>query len=314
MEIFLDLLVKTTPLYALVVFGFIAGRRLGVGSEPIGALLIYMISPLVVINGVADAPIGWTLLYLPLFFLAVSCAVALGFFWIGRRVSSPGEEGLLASAAGAGNTGYFGLPVILSVLGEGYLPYAVLAVFGSVLFGNTLGYYLIARRSFSSREALAKMMRLPALYAFLFGLALTFSGIGVPAFAEPFFANVRGAYSVLGMMMVGIGLAAVSRSEVDRSLVVWSSIAKFAVWPLVSAVACLADARIFHLLPAEAYPVIMILSIVPLASNTVAFAANLGVAPGKAAFAVLATTVIAAIYIPVFMATLYPAFVAMLAA
>lgn len=314
MEIFLDLLVKTTPLYALVVFGFIAGRRLGVTGESIGALLIYLISPLVVINGVAGAPIGWTLFYLPMIFLALSSAIALAFFWIGRRVVPSGEEGLLASAAGAGNTGYFGLPVILSVLGERYLPYAVLAVFGTVLFGNTLGYYLIARRSFSGREAARKMLRLPAIYAFGVGLVLALTGIGVPAFSEPFFANIRGAYSVLGMMLVGVGLAAVSRSEIDRPLIAWSAVSKFVVWPIAAALTCLADARIFHLLPADAYPVMMILSIVPLASNTVAFASNLGVAPGKAALAVLATTVMAAAYIPVFMATLYPAFVAMLGA
>jgi predicted permease len=308
-EIFLDLLAKTAPLYALVAFGFVAGRRLGVTRESVSALLIYLISPLVVVNGLASATVGWTLFFLPALFLSVSATVALGFFWLGRRLAASGEEGLLAFAAGAGNTGYFGLPVILSVLGERYLSYAVLAVFGIVLFENTLGYYLIARGSFSSREAFAKMVRLPAIYAFCLGLALALSGVGVPSVAAPFFANIRGAYSVLGMMLVGIGLAGVSRDQVDRPLILWSAIAKFAVWPAASFLVCLADARLFHFLPADAYPVVMILSIVPLASNTVAFASHLGVAPGKAALAVLATTVSAAAYIPVFMATIYPALI-----
>jgi predicted permease len=46
--------------------------------------------------------------------------------------------------------------------------------------------------------------------------------------------------------------------------------------------------------------VLLVLSIVPIASNTVAFATKLRAHPEKAAFTVMLSTLVALVYIPVF--------------
>jgi predicted permease len=50
----------------------------------------------------------------------------------------------------------------------------------------------------------------------------------------------------------------------------------------------------------------LLMSIVPLASNTVAFATKLGVHPEKSAITVLASTLFVLFYIPLFVTFIFP--------
>jgi len=306
MEIFLGLIFKIAPLYFVVFLGYLAGKYLDVKKESVAALLIYFIAPLVIFNGVVTASFDYSVILLPLLFFTVATVFSLVFYNIGKLFWQGAEKNVLAFTAGSGNTGYFGLPLVLALFGDQYLSIAVLTTLGLVLYENSVGYYFIARGNFSPKDAAMKVLKLPTLYAFVVGvvfLALHFSFNDTIA---SLFSNFRGAYSVLGMMLVGLGLAGITRASVDSTFLSAAFSAKFIVWPVAVMGLIYLDSTHFHLLSAFMYPVMLLLSIVPLASNTVAFATQLKAIPEKAAFTVLASTLFALLYIPLFVAFVFP--------
>lgn len=306
MEVFLDLVSKIISLYFIIFLGYLAGKRFKVNKESIASLLIYFIAPLVVFNGVVTAPFNAEIILLPFFFFSLATIISGIFYFIGQFFWQGSERNVLAFTAGVGNVGYFGLPVVIALFGEHYLPVAVLSILGFILYENSVGYYFAARGHFNPKDAFMKVLRLPTVYAFMLGVLFLTLHISMPESISALFVNFRGAYSILGMMLVGLGLVGVARDSVDMKFLSAAFIAKFLVWPAAVSLFILLDTRVFHIFASSVYPIMLILSIVPLASNTVAFAAELNVVPGKAAIAVLASTIFALLYIPLFVTLVSP--------
>ena len=306
MELFAGLIIKILPLYILVLLGYLAGTYFSVSKETVANLLIFFIAPFVVLSGVWMSPLNGSLIFLPLLFFALATVTSVAFYALGSAFWKGPEKNVLAFAAGSGNTGYFGLPLVVALFGEQYLSIAVLSTLGLIVYENTIGYYLIARGSFDSKQALMKLIALPAIYAFLLGVILLVQSVPIGESVTTLFANFRGAYSIFGLMLVGIGLSGVTRSNIDTPFVSLAFAAKFLMWPAVSSAAILLDMHTFHLLDPSAYPIVLALSIVPVASNTVAYATSLKAVPEKAAIAVVLSTVAALIYIPLFVAFVFP--------
>ena len=306
MAIFLALLAKIAPLYLIVFLGYLAGSKLNVRKESVATLLIYFIAPFVIFYGVVSATFDVSLILLPLFFFIVATTLSIVFYWIGRHFWKGAERNLLAFTAGSGNTGYFGLPVILALFGDQYLSVAVLSTLGLILFENSVGYYFVARGEAAPRDVFLKMAKLPTIYAFAAGVAFLLMHVPIGSGFVGMLGNFKGAYSILGMMMVGLGLAGVTRAAIDAKLLTAAFTAKFLLWPSIIVGSILLDMHVFHLLSPLAYPAMLILSVVPLASNTVAFATQLNAAPEKAAVTVLASTLFALAYIPLFMTFISP--------
>ena len=300
MSLFINLFVRIVPLYAVILLGFVATRALKVSRESIAKLLIYVIAPIIVFTGALNAEIAPATMSLPFLFYLAGCVLSLALYSLGRFVFHDNTRNILAFAAGTGNTGYFGLPVILAVFGDKALSPAVLATLGLILFENTLGFYLTSRGKHGPRESLLKIARLPAIYAFAAGLALNLAGfnLGDLALAESFLNNFKGAYTILGMMMIGMGLATVRFRHIDLAFISLSFIAKFALWPALMLLVILVDANALGLYAQDIRGILFTLSLVPLAANTVTFAAELDVHPDKAAAAVFLSTLFALFYIP----------------
>lgn len=299
MNEFSDLFVKIFPLYVIVLMGYIAGKRLKVDKESIASLLIYFVAPIVVFNGVVSAPTQAEYLTLPILTFVVACLLSITFFTLSRRYFSGAEGNLIGFMSGTGNTGYFGLPVILALFGTEYQNIAILATLGFVLFENTLGYYYIARHNLTAKEAVAKVFRLPAVYAYIAGLLMNGIGYKPTGVIADNITYFRGAYVILGMIIIGVGLAAVTRASLDRKLVGISFAAKFLAFPAAILLLRSVNSN-YGFYDDKVIDVLLVLSVTPIASNTVAFAAKLKAHPEKAALTVLLSTLFALVYIPVF--------------
>ena len=297
---------KILPLYFLVLLGYISGRYFNVSKETVANLLIFFIVPFVVLSGVWSSSFDGSLIYLPLLFFTLATVIGGIFFIVSGTLWKGSEKNVVAFAAASGNTGYFGLPLVLALFGPEYLSIAVLSTLGLILYENTIGYYMVARGSFDTKQAVMKLIALPAVYAFLLGVILLALTIPIGEGMATLFANFRGAYTVFGVMLIGIGLAGVTRNNIDLPFVVLAFTAKFLAWPVASISVILLDMQSFHLLDPSAYPVILALSIVPVASNTIAYATQFRAVPEKAAVAVVSTTLAALVYIPLFVVYVYP--------
>ncbi len=150
--------------------------------------------------------------------------------------------------------------------------------------------------------AVRKIIRFPIFLAFVAGLLWNFGGLDFPDIITDIAVKSRAAYTVLGMMLVGMGLGSLSGWKLDAPFLALTLGAKFVVWPLLAGFVIWADASYWHLFSGLAHQVFFVLAIVPLAASTVAFATEFKAVPEKAATAVLLSTLIALLYIPLMIA------------
>lgn len=292
------LLVKLIPLYVFILLGFIAGKFLEVKKETIASLLIYIIVPFVVLDGAVSTKISSAVLSLPFLFWFLSSFLCLLFFYVAKFLWKDTTRNLLALAAGTGNTGYFGLPLVLAFLGEKALGLAVLSLLGFIFFESTVGFFIVAKGHHTVKESLFKVLRLPILYAFLIGLVINLSGVHLGDVYSGMAGQLRGAYTILGMMVIGLGLASIKNLVFDFKFIGLAFLIRFLVWPLLILAIIFVDKTFLGFYDNSIHQVMILMSIVPLAANTVVFATALKAQPEKAAVAVLLSTIFALFYIP----------------
>jgi len=286
------------PLYIYVLLGFYAGRVLKIDRQQVARLVIYLIAPLMFLGSVSIAPLDIRYLLLPVvtFFLAVVMSGLM--FFLSGKVCPDARRYLITSASGTGNTGYFGVPVFLSFAQPESLGVYMLAMLGFTFFEASIGYYLIARGNYSVRDSVRRLFTLPTLYAVGLGLLVNASGAGIPAWMLTGLEQIRGAYVVLGMMLVGVGLSAVRRLQVDVPFTSMLLLMRFIFWPLLVMGVLVFDSIFLGFFDSLGRTVLWVLAIVPLAANTVAFASEMNLHPEKTATAVVISTVLAVFTVP----------------
>jgi predicted permease len=298
-DLFIVLLGKLLPLYLLIGLGMLSGRYLGIGRETVAALLLYVIVPAVSFYGVATAPRGAGMVVLPLLFFAVCSLMGCVFYALSAFFWRDSTRNIFAYVAGTGNNGYFGIPLILALTGsQKAFSLAVVAGIGFLLYEVTVGFLLIARGRFTPGDGIRRLLRLPMIYAFFLGLLWNLAGWSFPQAYADLALSFRGAFTVLGMMLVGLGLSRIRHLFLDLRFTGLLLLAKFVCWPLLVWAAVSADAAWTHLLSPLAREVAEALSVVPLAANGVVYATQFKLHPEKAASAVFASTVLALLYIP----------------
>ncbi|MCC5881781.1 MAG: AEC family transporter [Halomonas sp.] len=291
------------PLWTLlsfVVLGWLAARWLAIDPRPIATLLIYLIAPVTFFRGLllgGPTP-GYLLLTLGLFLLASLVAAIINP--LAKRFLAPQESALLAFSSGTGNTGYFGLPIAMVLLPPEGVTLYLFCVLGVTLYEFTVGFYLSARGRFSVRESLAKIVRLPLIYAFLAALLVSGLGLSLPTTLMESLSVFPATYTLLGMMIIGMTLGRVAIREIDLRFMAGCVAIRYLLWPwLMLAVVLLLQTLMT--LPDELALALLLLGVVPMAANVVVVAMELGIKPEKGALAVLATTLAAPLLIPLYL-------------
>ncbi len=294
----IDLFSRLVPLYLIIILGFVAARYLKVDKEHIARLLIYFITPSVIFLGLVQGPDLSEALAIPLIFCGLGYLICLFHLRFARLIFSDQETRLLALGMSTGNTGYFGIPVTAMLLGTEAIASAVLCAIGQTLFENTLGYYTLARHNISPAQALRRALKLPGLHVFWICLVCgAFSLQWPPIFLEVT-GLLKGAYAPLGMMIVGMGLAAVKLSDVNARLLLWSVLGKPLIWLIGVWLVLWFDSHFTSLISPLTAKVMLLQAVTPMAANTVAFASETGCAPGKAALIVMVSTLLGLVITP----------------
>ncbi len=298
MDLSLLLAERLLPLYGYVLLGFLAGRWLKVNRQDIARMVLFLIVPLMFFTSISVAPFDMRYLLLPVVTFCMAGLITAAAFQLVRPFYTDAHRYLIASTAGTGNTGYFGVPVFLAVAGAETLGVYILAMMGITVFESVVGYYLISRGRHTVSESLKKLLRLPTLYAVAAGLVVNAIGIEAGATITASLEQIRGAYVILGMMIVGLGLSTLQRFTVDIKFTACVFFQRFALWPLLGLAVLYADRHWLHFFDAISHQVVWVLAIVPLAANTVAFATEVNLHPEKVATAVLLSTLLALLFIP----------------
>ncbi len=297
-DIFATLALNILPLYIIIALGYIGGRWMDVNLPSMATVAIYLIAPMVNLGAMMQLDFDPQYVALPLFIFGTSVTIGLATYHFATRRWGNTSANLIAMSSVTGNTGYFGLPLILALFG----PEAT----GLYLFMNVallmselgLGYYFGARGHADVKGALKKVIRLPVIHAVWIGLLLNSMDVEPNDLFLRYWNYAIGAWVIIGMMLIGVALGKQARIELDARLIKWLFTAKFLAWPAAAAAFIAADLHLFHAFDADIYRIVTIFCCVPLAGNLVAFAANLNIHPERAAGAVLLSTLLAIVFLP----------------
>ncbi|MFT4190951.1 MAG: AEC family transporter [Comamonas sp.] len=290
----LEIVTRVLFLIFIAGLGWTVGTLLKIKSADISALLIYIISPFVIFVSILQSPADWSYFAYSLGALVTTSIAAAVAYAIGRGLWRDGRTNLFSFAGGTGNTGYFALPLVFALFNEKQVAIAVFIIIGVNIYEFTVGYFIAARGVLNTRQSLGRIVRLPILYAALLGMLFKVLGIQPGEVVISSLSNFKGAYSVLGMMVIGITLAAYRKVEVDWPFLLAAIGWKHIAYPVLGILA-------FHYLaglPTESLAVIALMLATPMAGNTVVIASNLGVHPEKAALSVMVSTVLAVVTVP----------------
>ncbi len=258
-------------------------------------------------SGVMAAPLTPQVILLPALVFGFCTLIALIHLAIARKLLTDGSASVIPLSVGTGNTGYFGIPVALLLFGEQGLALYIVCMLGTTLFENSVGFYLAARGKYSIRNALVRVARLPSVYAFAAAVALNLSGVSIPEAFVPLFDNLRGAYSILGMMIIGMGILSFRGLAGNRVFTGLAFFGKFVSWPALALAFWWLDAQVLGIYDLAVHQAIFLISITPIAANTVVIATLLDAAPRQAAGTTLLSTLFALGFIPVMIALVFGA-------
>lgn len=297
MESFLNLASEILPLYVISVFGFIAGKILKVETKSVTTLTIYIMSPVVFFLSLAQVNFNASTLIAPAITLLSAAIIAPIILQITKLYLGDRTPYLSALATGTNNWGYFGLPIAFSLFNPEQVAAYIVIGFGFQIFENTMGVYYISRGHKSAFDSFLTVFKFPAIYAIFAGIFISYLNVNIPSEAIKLLDLFKGAYTVLGMMIIGLGIASLSKFKIDLPFNLTMCLIRFILWPALATGIIFIDQHV-QLLDTDFYKPLMLFSLMPMAANNIALAAQFNMHPGKASVAVLITTLIALVYIP----------------
>ncbi len=297
---------KILPLYITIFLGYIMVHFFQARREGMASLLIYIIGPVVIFMAAYKVHLNLAVITLPILLFILSSALAISTLIFGKHIFQDNTKNILAFSAGTGNTGYFGIPLAIMLLSEDLANIYIFAVLGSFIYGSTVGFFIVAKGNYSIKQSLMKVAKLPSIYALSLGLLCNIFELELSHDLVNYLNYFKGAYAILGMMMIGMGLQGLSQIKIDTVFMGYAFGIKFIIYPLITLLIIWLDATFFNFFTTDLYKVMFIYAIVPMAANTVTMASLLNVHPQKASLAVIISNIFSIFTIPFMIAWFMP--------
>lgn len=242
MDFFLTLS-NVLVLFSLILIGFIVGKKNVVdaqGQAQISRLVLYVTMPATIITSMQlDFSLDKLSLALKIGLIMIICYFFIfifSSFLVKRLDLKPQQKDIFLAGSIMGNNSFMGYPLIIAILGQEALFYAVLSS-GLLyeLISWSLGAYIIGRNGDKEKDfTIKKILLSPGIISVALGLGLFLLQIKLPAIAFNSLKILSGATSPLAMLVVGMML---SRSDFKRALtnkyIYLISFFKLLVYPLL---------------------------------------------------------------------------------
>lgn len=299
MAIFSLVFFKVLSSLLSVAIGFGAGKFADVDKDSIAKLLFYFVAPIVFFAIPTSTTLQVSDLGILFITIFICSMLVLLSYWLYGYIWQDSHRNILAMSAGTGNGGYVVLPIAAALFDDFTLSIYALAMIGVAINEASVGLYYCFKGSVSARENLIKVMKLPILNAFFIGCVFSFAGFQMPSFLDDFVISMKGAFSILGMVMIGLALSKIEKFEFDYKFTGAAFISKFIFFPLAFYVFILFDKFVLGWYDNQYYNAVQLASLAPMATNTIVISSLYKIHPDKVATAVLLSLLFVLLYMPI---------------
>jgi predicted permease len=224
--------------YIFILLGYIAKRTFkdDMNSKTLTLMSVYFLQPFVTVWGFSTAKLHSEHIYVPLIYLAIIFALLAPTILIGKLIFTNIKERAIFSIAGfVGNTGNIGIPLGIALFGEQSVIYTTLINIANVFVVYILGVYIYSRGSFSIRESLFNIVKIPIIPASIVAIFINMNNIHFSLQIQEFLK--MGAYAgiVLQLFLLGTFLYGIRIKELHLKLFIGTISQKFIIIPLATA-------------------------------------------------------------------------------
>ena len=232
-----SIILSILSIYVFIVMGYIAKRSFKeqIDDKTITLLNVYFLQVFLTFWGLLLHPVNITLLYAPsIYIFIVIIALVISALFAKKLFENKKEYSIAMVAALIGNTGNLGIPLNIAIFGEASIPYTTVVNLMNVFVVYTIGVYFYSRGTFSVKESLKNILKLPILWAAF--IAISLSVYGYRPSDTIMNMLMMGAYASMTMQLFlfGIYLYGTKIREINRTLIGWVTAFKFLLLPLLA--------------------------------------------------------------------------------
>ncbi|WP_170376847.1 MULTISPECIES: AEC family transporter [Ruegeria] len=302
-----EIFLRTLPFFAIIGLGYWAGRSRFFTEDATAYLtkfVFYFALSAMLFRFAATLPFadifnGRLMAGYLLGTLAVY-GLATGVAWV-RRLDIP-TAAVEAQCAAIGNVGFLGLPMLALLLSEAAIgPVMLVLTVDLVVFSSLIVILINAGRDGRLTPATLRLIGLgllknPMIVSISAGLLWSALEMPVPAALNDFLTILGGAATPGALFAIGASLASKSAERIQ--VAAWLSFCKLVIHP-----ACVAVVLLW-LMPVDAFSatVAIAAAALPVAGNVYMLAAHYRVAPHRASAAILLSTAVSILTVPVVIA------------
>ena len=224
--------------YVFIVLGYMAKRifKEDMSTKTLTLMSVYFLQPFVTIWGFSTAKLHSEHVYVPLLYLAIILVLLIPTIILGKLIfSNPKERAIFSIAGFVGNTGNIGIPLGIALFGEQSVIYTTLINIANVFVVYIIGVYIYSRGSFSIKDSLFNIVKIPIIPASVVAILINIYDIPLSSQIQEFFK--MGAYAgiVLQLFLLGTFLQGIRIKELHPKLFVGTISQKFIIIPLATA-------------------------------------------------------------------------------
>jgi predicted permease len=284
------------PLYGVILIGWAVGWRLPWAAKLFSTILVFGLIPLLVIDKVLAAETRQLMVIPPLMF-AVAALMSIPAHRLAQRLGKDFDPKLLSASFSFFNVAFFGVPVSQALFGEVGASTVICAYIGSALYGDTIGYFLIARTKEGARKAATKALRVPIVYVVIGAIIAKLAGVTMPEAATPVLSIAGTLVSVLGMAVIGLNLAETGRDDWRPKLMTRILAVRQISGLILLGTALALEAALVGILTPRDRVIVGLVALFPIASNVTLFATLLDTNRKAAAVLVALSSVVSLVLV-----------------
>jgi predicted permease len=208
------------PILLLSGAGFALGRTLKIDSRPLGRVIFYILSPVLIFNLLISSKLAVESIILMMGYSASVMLIIAGIaFVLGKLFRL--ERTLLTIVVLTSlfaNNGNYGLPLISFAFGQEALAYASIYFVTNCLLLYTVGVLIASLGHLRPKEAVLGLLKVPAIYAIILAVIFIRTGWILPAPLQKTVELTAGGAVPAMLILLGLELQKVEWTHNLRAL------------------------------------------------------------------------------------------------